>query len=392
MNYLIRLSALFAFAMFGMPSCLLMAQDTPPKWDKKIQLDEEKIEQWAEKHAGEWEKWAEKFESKMERWAESQESQWEDWAEAYSKRWEDWGAKLESGEFKPEEMQALLERNLEMLKDMPLASLIDGALKEGLGELKNAPFNSLAELHELIGGSLEQSLQAMEEELAAVSGSEIKGALKNLKTEDLHEAIKKLQHAIEIKQNKGDVAAAETIARLEGVLKKTDNLQSKEKAEILEVLRREMADARALQAKRAEEMTEDRQKMSKQQFAEAMQQKAMAMAAAARAKEMAALAERMVQEKRNLELGKLKTLSAKIDAEKANELARAAEEIALKKQAMDDELRIQKSSLERYYADLKKQKAELETKESAIAAMKREIQELRQEVERMKKKADKKKN
>lgn len=405
MNYLIRLSALFAFAMFGMSSYVSIAQDTKPETDKKIQLDEEKIEQWAEKHAVAWEKWAEKFESKMERWAESQESQWEDWAEKYSQRWEDWGAKLESGDIKAEEIQALVERNLEMLKDMPIDSMIDSALKEGLGELKNAPFDSLSELHELIGGSLEQSLQAMENELAAVTESEIKNKLKHLKTKDLHEAIKKLQGAIEIKQNQSDLDAADTISRLEAMLKKSSGLGSKEKDKILEALHRELSDARALQSKHAKDITKERGLPTKQQYAEAMNQKAKAKAAADRAREIAILSEKMAMEKLKYseelakqkkamepyfkELTKIKEEAAK--AEKARDRAIAAEKIAREKQLLNADLEKQKLSLEHYYLDLKKQKAELEDKESEIDAMRREIQELRKEVERMKKQAGKKK-
>jgi hypothetical protein len=384
MNYLIRLSALFAFALFGMASNALMAQDSKPESAQKIQLDEKKIEQWAEKNAEAWEKWGEKFESKMERWAADQEKEWEDWANQYSKRWEDWAEKLESGEIKPDEIQALVERNLEMLKDMPLESLIDGALKEGLGELKNAPFDSLSELHELIGGSLEQSLEAMEKELSTVTESEIKEKLKYLKTKDLHEAIKKLQGAIEVKQLKSNVDAADTISRLEAMLKKTSGLGAEEKDKIMEAVHRELSDARALQAKHNQDDAN----------ANAIDARAKAMAAADRAKEIAILAKQMAQKSQiEDESGELQNLKAaeQLKAAMAKKLA-IAEKMAREKQSWDSDLQSQKASLERYYADLKLQKAELESKESAIEEMKREIQELRKEVERMKKQAGKKKD
>ena len=96
----------------------------------------QEIEKWAEQHAREWEKWGERLEQKMERWAQQQEKQWEGWAEQYSRQWEEWGSKLEAGEIDSQQMNELLDKNLKMLKEMPLDRLIDGALKESLGELK----------------------------------------------------------------------------------------------------------------------------------------------------------------------------------------------------------------------------------------------------------------
>lgn len=136
---------------------------------KELEIDEEaiedffeesgeEIEEWAERHADAWESWAEKFEWKMERWAKETEEKWEKWADQYSGRWEKWGDKLEAGEIKGEELAKLMESNLEMLSDMPLGELIEGALKNSLGELEDAPFESLDELGEIVGGAIEQSL------------------------------------------------------------------------------------------------------------------------------------------------------------------------------------------------------------------------------------------
>ena len=357
MNYVLRMSVLFAFAIVCLASSNVVAQKKKTKTDEKVQLNEQMIEQWAEKHAEAWEKWAEKFEYKMERWAADQEKHWEKWADEYSQRWENWGSKLESGDLDPEELQTLMEHNLKMLKDMPLDSMIKGALKEGLGELKNAPIESLGELHELVGGSLEQSLRAMEKELAAVNEMEIKGKLENLKTKDLHEALKKLQGAIEMKQKKHGADAAATITRLEEMLKKSRDLGSKQKDEILEALHRELADAAIAEKMRKEDMAAQRLK-------EAMSSR----------REMA------------------KALEEKAKAEHAREMAIAAEKMAREKQKLSDDLAAEKKSLEQYYQALKKQKAELESKESDIDVLRREIMELRKEVDRMKKQAGKENN
>ena len=85
----------------------------------------------------------------MERFAENQEKVWNEWAERFEKSWEQWSEELESEEVDSEIVGELIERNLEMLSEMPLGQLVDGLLEEGLGELSDAPWESLEELGEL---------------------------------------------------------------------------------------------------------------------------------------------------------------------------------------------------------------------------------------------------
>ena len=123
----------------------------------------EELEVWAEEYSGQWEEWAQGFETKMESWANEQEKVWEDWAEGYSQKWESWGEQLESGELSKEEMGELIERNLEMLGDMPIGPMIEGLMEQGMGGLKEAPWESLNDLKDMLEDSLEQSLQGIEE-------------------------------------------------------------------------------------------------------------------------------------------------------------------------------------------------------------------------------------
>ena len=125
---------------------------------KKIEFNEEDIEAWAEKHAQEWEAWGEKFERNMESWAKKQEAHWEKWADSYSERWENWAEQLESGEFDGEEIEELVEKNLEMLSEMPLGQMVDQVLRDGVGELGDAPWESLGELSELAKSAMQQPL------------------------------------------------------------------------------------------------------------------------------------------------------------------------------------------------------------------------------------------
>ena len=407
MKHLIRLSTIFAFAMFALaivPANLSIAQDKEVEKEIKrtveLELDEEvedddiningkikingktielngeeiegfleehgeQLEKWAERHAGEWEQWAEKFESKMENWAESHEAEWEQWAEKYSGRWETWGSKLESGDFDAEEMGKLLERNLEMLEDMPLGSLIDGALKEGLGELRNAPLGSLGELNELVGGALEHSLEAMEKEIAGIAESEIQEHLKGLKTGKLNGALSKLQESISKKHDKLDENADRKLAELESLLSKSANLKDREKADILALLARELKDAAEAEANQARDEAKTAMQKADARAIKAGKKakgkKFMQSEASARTEQLREL----VLQQRQLadQKAKRKSLSTGV-----NERQAAA-----------------KKSLERHYLQLKKQKEEMETKESEIDAMRHEIMVLRKEVQRMKK-------
>ena len=148
------------------------------------------MEEWAEKHSADWEEWAEVFEAKMEAWGKKQEVIWEEWAETYSANWEQWGEELETGELKEADMKKLLSRNLEMLSDMPIGELVDGLLKDGLQELKNAPWGSLDELQALVGVSIEKSLNTIEKESTGEHANEV------------HEALHKLRHLLDAKSKK----------------------------------------------------------------------------------------------------------------------------------------------------------------------------------------------
>jgi hypothetical protein len=275
----------------------------------------------------------------MEAWAENQEEHWEKWADSYSEHWEDWAEKLESGEFDPKELNELLENNLEMLGEMPLGDMIEGALKEGLGELENAPFESLGELSELVGGALEQSLEKMEHELSGVAASEMRAKLSGLKTNELKNALHHLRHALDAKQTEMDKNAAEHIHELDKLMKKDGEweLSKRNAAEA-----RELADLKMM----AEKVAQQRKTVEKQARAMAQDRKA-----------LQAVAEAQLQ----AQLAKKNQLQGK------------------KKQEVFEE------TIRTLYEDLKEEKEELSQKKSEIESMRREIELLRKEVERMKK-------
>lgn len=437
---------LFAFAMFGFGNAIVSAQDdqrSQPdieltqelerkleadlaalqrarksqqkpqnKSNRKHQNEEEqqleaaaaKIEAWAAEHSDQWESWAEKFEQKMEKWADSQENQWEKWADDYSEQWEDWAEKIESGEIKPEEIEKLVQANLKMLNEMPLGKMIDGALKEGLGELKNMPIEHLGELHELIGGSLEQALGAMEKEISGAVAGELKNALGNLETGELKKAINLLQNSIQIQQHQIDGEAKEKIMELKELLKNKAGLDEKKRDEIRVALERELVDAVTIKKKQIEKALQAQSgQLKKQAAAHADQAKVMQeMMKKLKGSEMKALAaktfadskrsEAMVKQavlmaKKAEELAKRKMKQSPDARKKAEMIKREAQAkaIAKAKANIPDQY---KKSVEQYYSNLKAQQENLKEKESEIESMRREIRELRKLVEKMSKDKD----
>ena len=358
---------------------------------KELEIDEEQIESffegrgeeieaWAERHAEAWERWAEKFEAKMERWAEESEEEWEEWAEQYSDRWEKWGDKLEAGEIKGEELDKLLESNLEMLSEMPLGDLIEGALKNSLGELGDAPFESLDELGNIVGGAIEQSLETLEQELeGGIAGLDINVVTGKQRrgTENLNEALERLQGSLEKKRGQLEKNADRKLARMKELLARKKDLSEEDVDKIVEKLKDDLA------ASNAQEMQRAHLKLAKQR--QGLEQKAAELAlrkaktAAANARNAEGRAKREMELARNIEREIRKKL-----LDDRNAAIKAKREMAQRKQVENDE-DSEMDSLEAIYKKLKAEKEGLEKKESAIDQLRREIQELRKEIQRMKK-------
>lgn len=357
MKFLLRMSALFAFALFGFNTLSAIAQEESPSdieielnlehLESLVQSNEKEIAEWAEKNAKKWESWAERFESKMEKWAENQERHMEKWGQEYGKRWEKWAEKMESGDFNADEMQALLEENLKMLGDMPLGELLESGLQESLGELQNAPWENLGELHELIGGSLELSLRSMEKELKGKLPKELNLKLKELNTKDLQAALNHLQQSLDVQNKNLDSNATEKIVELEELFKRKSEWKAKAESKAVKVLQREWADAALLKGKMNEKSVK---------------------AAYARA----------------IELKKSMEHESRAAAAKINQAAKQLEVEKYVLEASKKAMKESKKGLSRYYEVLKKQKSELNTQDTEIEVMRREVQLLRLEIELLK--------
>ncbi len=204
-----------------------------------IEANQDELEQWAEQHGKQWEQWAEQFEQKFSRWAEDQEQVWEQWAEQYSKRWEDWGRQLESEEINPDELREIIQRNLEMLGEMPLGQLIDGAMKQGTEQLESAPWDSIEDLHAMIRRSLEQSVEKAERDLADASDriQDAAGQMKELQekaeeagadAEFILPVVEKLQESMKSKKEFMDTESKARLKELKQKLAKVEDMKPEE--------------------------------------------------------------------------------------------------------------------------------------------------------------------
>ena len=317
-----------------------MAEEFGEKIEAWAEEHSGELEAWAEKYSGQWEEWAAGFESKMERWAAEQEGVWEDWADEFSAKWEDWGAKLESGEIDPDEMGEVIERNLKMLGEMPIGPMIEGLMKEGMGGLKDAPWESLNDIQDMVQDSLELSLKGMED-MAKEGGADWARS-----SDEFRGVLEKMQKGLDVKLKKLDSESAKKLGKLKKVLAEKE-LSTEQREKILKMAET-IKDARVRQAA-----------------------------------EMKAKADAVRKEA----LAKRKSASKKADkARSGDDEALSKFNEALKKRAKAKN--INKEALERVLEQARKQRDEMKSKESDLDALRDEIRKLRDEVKRLKKDRD----
>lgn len=210
---------------------------------------EKRLEKWADQHSKSWEKWAERFESKMEAWAEETESEMEDWAEKYSGQWEKWAEELEDG-LDEEKLEGLMKRNLEMLKEMPIAPLAKRLGQLG-GDLEEMPLGSLGELQGLLADSIDLSLSELEESLGSGDASKLIDEAASESKEMLKPLLSDLQQMLKAKQKRQGRDAESRTRELQELLenRKFDSLEELE--EMLSASRRDSANARNRDMKRS---------------------------------------------------------------------------------------------------------------------------------------------
>lgn len=130
----------------------------------------QELENWSAKYAQQWEAWGDRFEQRLGQIAEDQEGVWRTWSSRYEKDLNRWAEKLESDELEPKQLGEFVEKNLDMLSKMPLGQMVDQVLEDGVGELKDAPWESLEELGALAQNSLNESMGEIQKTLDESKG------------------------------------------------------------------------------------------------------------------------------------------------------------------------------------------------------------------------------
>ncbi len=127
-------------------------------FERWAEENSEELDAWSEKYSDDWESWSKSFGRSVERLAEEQEDIWGQWAQRYEGDLQRFADRLERDGIQSDNVGELVERNLKMLSKMPLGQLVDRAMEEGLGELSEAPWESLGELGDLAQNAFEKPL------------------------------------------------------------------------------------------------------------------------------------------------------------------------------------------------------------------------------------------
>ena len=352
-----------------------------------MEENSEEIEEWVEQHGGDWGEWAEEFEKKMNRWAKGQERVWERWADSYSGRWEKWSKTLESNQIDSFELEKIIEGNLEMLSDIPLGQLIDGALKEGLSHLEDAPWESIDGLQGMIRRSIDQSVELVEDELdgvgqrldrldrAAREMAKAKAKRRVGRDGDIDEGIEFIlpvdegqPDSMDSKREAMDLQSAEKMKELQQLLKNKDADWKDAEAIIQEMRKIKKAKAN-LQKKNG--TSQDRERARKEAIGNARR-----------------LAEaRLNQRSNNVRSGAAK--DGKQDPEKSNAKAKVREKRLerLLKQFEESQAENESSreSLKKIYQQLIKEEKKINSKDAMIEDLKEQIKVLSREIKDLKK-------
>ena len=198
----------------GKPSVKIKKRDSKKKeaqnaFKWRVQ-DEDKLNQWAERHAKSWEKWAKQFENRMEDWARETEEELEDWADGYAEKWEDWSRQIENG-LDEDQLRELLEKNMKMIGDLPIERLTKRLGKLG-SEFEDMPLESLGELSELLTGSLEHSLNEFER---AIESGQVEAESRVV----LETILKQLHGSLDARQKHHKKHAQDRIDELNDILR-----------------------------------------------------------------------------------------------------------------------------------------------------------------------------
>ena len=299
--------------------------------------------------------------------------EWEDWAESYSGKWERWAEAMDSGEWDPEQIGQLVQKNLEMLGDMPLGDLVEGMVEKGVKGMEDAPWESLQDLQFMLQDSIKQSVAETERRFA---GEKEKYNFWRQKNKSIRRDVDKdAEYILPVIENQ------------------QENLQRKEKAlsdmaEDLMAALKEKVNSGDLEDDNIESLLKmvakqksQRKELRKQQQALEIQKQQIRRFE--KENKTAALV------KQDLEARRKQVEQARREAEKR--LSRSLEQVKERETLEEpDRLNIDKKRLERLLKAFEAEERKLKRKNDELEQLRNEVRQLREELKAMAKyKADK---
>ena len=378
----------------------------------------DELDGWTEKYAEKWETWADGLEMKMSHVAQDQEKNWEAWAKQYEQSWERWGNELEGDDLNPAMVGELVEKNLKLLSKMPLGQLVDQSLQDGLGELSNAPWESLTELGELAENALAEPLAQLAEKKAALGGEKktLAAAARELNqdADRLAEKVKSADHANPVKiraiaaiadgKDKKRIELDAKIRALEMLLERPEVTEAQRKkmqqmlAEIRDartMLDREKQESRQSPAKVVERVEVNLEKLDRDKF-QALERQLSEKILAERRRHEKLIEELEVQMKKiHDSKAQREKAAAETDHFESTKAAPTTEQQEMKQKLLQrhEELQLHQQHLNQQKQEqaeqLHKRAVEQQSEfTSEIETLRREVKALRSELEAMRKKRD----
>ena len=170
------------------------SQKIGEKFERWAEENSEELSAWSDKYGDQWEWFGERLSHTMESIADDQRGVWSQWAERYERDLQQWGNDLETDELTGENIGRFIDDNLEALSKMPLGKLVDQALEDGVGELRNAPWESLEELGVLAKDALQEPIEEFAE--LTIDGAKAKRAF-DRSAREMGNALQRLGEDIE---------------------------------------------------------------------------------------------------------------------------------------------------------------------------------------------------
>lgn len=168
-----------------------VSEEFSAQLEKWMDKHGENLKGWTDEHGQDWQAWAKQVQGRTEKWAQSQNQLWGQWSKHYEAEMKALTGQLNQEDLSAEEVGKIIDKNLDMLSNMPIGQMIEQGIKEATDGLKSAPLQSLDGLQDIAGEAYQDSVEAAEE----VASTGIAAAMNN------RDKLKKLMDKLQAEYN-----------------------------------------------------------------------------------------------------------------------------------------------------------------------------------------------